>query len=343
MEELNLNKFTLSIVIPTYNRSKYLERALNSINEQLEEFNNDIEVFVSDNASTDNTKYILEKFEKTFKCNFSYSINKENFGSSFNIIKVIKSARGKYTLVLGDDDVIVYGTLIKVINFLNIQENTSLISLGTKGCNVINKSDYFKYNPKKIRYITFFSYADFIRYVNVQLSFTSSIIFESSFANSNLLEEIKGSNLPNIAIILNALISKQKTQSILNTIILGQNGNNSGYNSFDIFNNELYDMTMKKSIINFNFSRLFSKVFLQYLHPYDYYHFRINNTKNDTNEKIWKQYSYLKNYFEYWFFLWPMRYFPNYLLKPIFLIFKFYVKSLKLINIIKYKHKLNKF
>lgn len=55
----------LSICIPTYNRSTYLEEALcNIINDT--SFSDDIEIIISDNASTDNTQEIVSKYIKHY-------------------------------------------------------------------------------------------------------------------------------------------------------------------------------------------------------------------------------------------------------------------------------------
>lgn len=47
----------LSFCIPTYNRSSFLEKNLNIIVNQIEELSveNDVEILVMDNASSDNT------------------------------------------------------------------------------------------------------------------------------------------------------------------------------------------------------------------------------------------------------------------------------------------------
>lgn len=55
------NKFKLSVIIPTRNRAKVLEKALQSIvNQTLSQ--NHFEVIVVDNGSTDNTKSIADSF-----------------------------------------------------------------------------------------------------------------------------------------------------------------------------------------------------------------------------------------------------------------------------------------
>ena len=46
---------TLTIVVPTYNRAKVLEKSLAWMRRQVEPFGSAIEVIVSNNHSTDNT------------------------------------------------------------------------------------------------------------------------------------------------------------------------------------------------------------------------------------------------------------------------------------------------
>ena len=67
-----------SVVIPTFNREKLLERALNSVIEQSEK---GFEIIVVDNVSTDNTKTIVSQIiakHKRFKIRYIYQ---ENSGS----------------------------------------------------------------------------------------------------------------------------------------------------------------------------------------------------------------------------------------------------------------------
>jgi len=100
------NRFELSICIPTYNRSEYLAECLNSIFDQLDSNNKDsVEVCVSDNASEDNTKDIIEKFQKSHK-NIKYFRWDKNMGADNNYLKVVEIASGNYCQLLGSDDVL---------------------------------------------------------------------------------------------------------------------------------------------------------------------------------------------------------------------------------------------
>ena len=55
----------LSICIPTYNREKYLQDTLESIvSQDIFKNTNDVDIVISDNASTDGTRELVEKYLK---------------------------------------------------------------------------------------------------------------------------------------------------------------------------------------------------------------------------------------------------------------------------------------
>ena len=67
----------LSICIPTYNRAQYLEVSLDALIVELQDFSDQVEIVVSDNASTDTTREIVERAKMRF-AHISYSRNEEN-------------------------------------------------------------------------------------------------------------------------------------------------------------------------------------------------------------------------------------------------------------------------
>ncbi|KDN53957.1 glycosyltransferase family 2 protein [Flavobacterium seoulense] len=89
-----------SIVIPTYNRSSDLVRCLNSLVSQTFK---DFEVIVCDNASTDNTKEVIEEYEKLL--NLKYLFLTENSGGPAKPRNVgAASANGDWVCFLDSDD-----------------------------------------------------------------------------------------------------------------------------------------------------------------------------------------------------------------------------------------------
>jgi abequosyltransferase len=103
---------TISICIPTYNRSAYLPEAINSILSQVEEEMEDlVEICISDNNSTDSTETVIKSIAANSKVSIRYSRNHKNLGADQNFINVVKMASGKYCLFLGSDDAIVDGCI----------------------------------------------------------------------------------------------------------------------------------------------------------------------------------------------------------------------------------------
>ena len=100
-----MNTHLLSICIPTYNRATCLKECLESIVSQLndERILNQVEVVISDNASTDSTTDVINEFRNKFK-NIHYFKNETNLGFDRNLLNVIEKSTGRYCLTLGDDD-----------------------------------------------------------------------------------------------------------------------------------------------------------------------------------------------------------------------------------------------
>lgn len=96
----------LSICIPTFNRGEYLKQSLDILLPQLKNYKSIIEILISDNCSTDNTKNIVEGYCRTSQFPLQYSRNETNIGGNANFISLINKSKGKYIYVLGDDDVI---------------------------------------------------------------------------------------------------------------------------------------------------------------------------------------------------------------------------------------------
>lgn len=67
----------LSICIPTYNRSQYLKKTIDSIIGQEEFKSENVEIIISDNCSTDDTEIVCKKYTEQYE-NIKYFKNQEN-------------------------------------------------------------------------------------------------------------------------------------------------------------------------------------------------------------------------------------------------------------------------
>lgn len=89
-----------TVVLPTYNRADLLPFSIKSVLKQdLDNF----ELIVLDNHSTDNTPEVVASFHNK---KIRYIRNKKNLGYFGNIKKGFSLAKGEYTFLLSDDDLI---------------------------------------------------------------------------------------------------------------------------------------------------------------------------------------------------------------------------------------------
>lgn len=103
----------LSISIPTYNRETCLGTCLDSIVSQFENESSlleQVEIVISDNASSDHTEELVQTYQKKYN-NITYKKNEENIGFDKNLLQVIAMSSGTYCLTLGDDDALFDGSL----------------------------------------------------------------------------------------------------------------------------------------------------------------------------------------------------------------------------------------
>jgi glycosyltransferase involved in cell wall biosynthesis len=89
----------VSICIPTYNAARTVEATLKSI---IDQTYRNLEIIVVDNASSDDTLSILQKFDDD---RIRIHRNKENIGAEANFSRCIELASGEYTAIFHADDV----------------------------------------------------------------------------------------------------------------------------------------------------------------------------------------------------------------------------------------------
>ena len=129
-----MSKF-LTISIPTYNRAQDLDRQLLWLATEILGYEEDCEIIVSDNCSTDNTEEILEKWRSVLasRISFTYHSNEENIGEAANIVSCLRKASGKFVWSLGDDDSVQHGTVAYLLSKIREHSDLSVILLNGVG------------------------------------------------------------------------------------------------------------------------------------------------------------------------------------------------------------------
>ena len=116
----------VSVIMPNYNNSKYIEEAINSA---LEQTLQDIEIIVIDDCSTDNSLEILQKIQAKHPDKVRIVQNEVNLGAGLSRNVGIDIARGEFIKFLDADDTIDKDVLETMYN--SAKENNVKAVLGT--------------------------------------------------------------------------------------------------------------------------------------------------------------------------------------------------------------------
>lgn len=115
-------KYKFSVIIPIYNVDKYLEETILSVINQSIGFENNIQIILVNDGSTDNSEEICKKYEKQYSKNIKY-VYQENNGVSSARNKGIEYIQGEYVNFLDSDDVWDINVFEKVYNFFESHKN----------------------------------------------------------------------------------------------------------------------------------------------------------------------------------------------------------------------------
>ena len=112
----------LSVGLPVYNGLPYLKETLQSVRDA--EFQ-DYELIVCDNASTDGTDEVVQRFAREDP-RIRYFRNERNIGASRNFNRTFELARGKYFRWLASDDLHSPGAIARCVEVLEREPSVFL-------------------------------------------------------------------------------------------------------------------------------------------------------------------------------------------------------------------------
>ena len=110
---METDKQLVSVIINTHNDAEYLNKSIKSV---LDQNYKNLELIIWDNASTDNTKEIVNNF-KDKRLKYFYSENFDSLYAARN--KALKISAGNYITFLDSDDIFTQNSLRSRIETLN--------------------------------------------------------------------------------------------------------------------------------------------------------------------------------------------------------------------------------
>jgi alpha-1,3-rhamnosyltransferase len=128
----------VTICIPNFNKSPFIERTLKSVFNQTY---GSIELIVIDDCSTDNSVEIIKKILAESPLKSTLLLNEVNKGVSYTAQRGVEAAQGKYFQVLSSDDILLPEKIAQQVSVLeNAPDDTAFVYGPIK---IIDEQDQF--------------------------------------------------------------------------------------------------------------------------------------------------------------------------------------------------------
>ncbi|MDD7985949.1 glycosyltransferase family 2 protein [Lentisphaera marina] len=124
-----MSQIDVTIGVIVYNAELFIQEALNSCLEQLDDSIN-IELFISNDCSTDRTSELIEVWLAEHESKFTsctFVDQEKNLGAKNNSNFVLNSSKGKYLRTLEGDDILVAGAIKKLYDFAESFEEIKFV------------------------------------------------------------------------------------------------------------------------------------------------------------------------------------------------------------------------
>jgi glycosyltransferase involved in cell wall biosynthesis len=136
----------VSIVVPAFNREKYLSETIQSV---LKQNYSPIELIVLDDGSTDNTVELLKSYGNKIIWD-----HHKNMGEASTVNKGLKMASGEILSVLSSDDILYENTVEEIVDFMITNPKISVVYPDwdkiDEGSRIIQKKIALEYDFKKM-------------------------------------------------------------------------------------------------------------------------------------------------------------------------------------------------
>lgn len=301
----------LTIAIPTYNRADYLQDLLSDLAGQLQTYP-EVELLISDNASTDHTASVISAAQKQVP-NARYTRNATNIGPDANFLQCFEMAAGKYVWLVGDDDIIVPGGIAKVLGLITDHEY-ALVHLCPypfrPSGSLSRDRDRFGRFAQRIP-----NGSPFIRLVGPMISFISSIIVNKQKyrgLQSVDLGSLVGTNLIQLGWSLPLLASGGESLVVWDRIVAARVGNSGGYGICSVFSKNLNEIMLKTIPGRPDLGRILVNISLRDWFPTTIIQIRTSLLRNMEKEDFTALLEELhRRNWRYWVFVYPVIVLPQ--------------------------------
>jgi len=228
----------LTIGIPTWNRADYLRRNLTQLYSEVQSINPSlVEIIVSDNCSSDHTPKVVEELQEKGLI-IDYIRNNSNVGWALNFIQCFERARGKYVLLLGDDDLLIDGALSYIINLI-ANKDYGVVCMKPYGFN----KDFRLEHPKGSGAEKCYTNSNqFLLTIDKFFSLTSALILNKSLLKEVDSQQFIKTDLATFHLMLRAALKAKENMYIDKFLLACQRQNSFSYEFSNVFVNQVWEI-----------------------------------------------------------------------------------------------------
>ncbi len=183
---MNSSSPKISIIVPNYNYAHFLDKRIESI---LKQTYTDYEIILLDDASTDDSVKVLEKYKDNPHIS-QCVINEQNTGSPFKQwMKGILLAKGEWVWIAEADDLCEPTFLEVCMHYINMESNVTICNTGSVYIDTednIMKGKVYQWekNENKAGAICFDGkkFAEYILYWKNDIPNASGVLFKKEYA-----------------------------------------------------------------------------------------------------------------------------------------------------------------
>ena len=226
--------FLLTVAIPTWNRASFIKLNLEQLSLQLVGIEQFVEILVSDNCSTDETREVVASFIHR-NIPIKYLRNEENLGSDHNIAQCFNEATGQYVLILGDDDFLIDGALQWLVKHLS-QHELGVLCLRSYGFDVDFRKEFPGGSGGEV---LFEDPGKFLAKVGALITFISACVINKNILGKLDARDFCGGNLVQVHLVIRAALAAKQSLFANRYLIACKRNNSGGYDFSLVFVEEL--------------------------------------------------------------------------------------------------------
>lgn len=225
----------LTIIVPTYNRCESLEVLLRVLQRDVAGFDEEVEIIVGDNASTDRTSEVTAAFKRGRPAT-QVLRHTSNIGPDGNFLQCLAQATGRHFWIIGDDDMPRAGLVRPLLQLLATEE-PDLLYINSDWRKAVLDNDpldpVIELNP------VWHERLSFARRLNVWLTFISGMIVHRerylSTYRTTPADQYIGSYLVQLSWVFDTLREGAKLMVIEDCHIIATADNSTGYGPYRVF------------------------------------------------------------------------------------------------------------